>query len=62
MLQLIVKDDGKGFDQRAVKAANTLSGNGLQNMRRRAREMKGECVISSVPGEGTTLTLRFPIP
>lgn len=62
MLQLIVKDDGKGFDARAVKSANTLSGNGLQNMQRRAKEMRGECVINSIPGEGTTLTLRFPIP
>lgn len=61
-LQLVVRDDGQGFDAGRVKTANTLSGNGLQNMQRRAREMKGECVISSIPGEGTTLTLRFPIP
>ncbi|MRG48358.1 histidine kinase [Chitinophaga sp. SYP-B3965] len=61
-LQLIVRDDGQGFDPGRVKSANTLSGNGLRNMQRRAKEMKGECVISSIPGEGTTLTLRFPIP
>ena len=61
-LILSVKDDGKGFDTKKAKAANTLSGNGVQNMRMRAKEMKGSCVVESEPGNGTTVLLRFPIP
>lgn len=61
-LLLSVKDDGKGFDTKKAKAAITLSGNGVQNMKMRAKEMKGSCVVESEPGKGTTVTLKFPIP
>jgi signal transduction histidine kinase len=61
-LVLNVKDDGKGFDTQKTRSAMTLSGNGLQNIRLRAKEMKGSCVVESVPGQGTTIHLRFPIP
>lgn len=62
--QLLVKDDGKGFDMDEMKtlAAKSLSGNGLVNMQRRAADMKGECTITSAPGSGTTISLRFPLP
>ncbi|HEY6503501.1 MAG TPA: two-component regulator propeller domain-containing protein [Chitinophagaceae bacterium] len=61
-LVLIVKDDGKGFNmaESEERAKSSLSGNGLQNMRVRAREMKGKLVISSEPGKGTVIDLRFP--
>ncbi len=61
-LELVVKDDGKGMDLKKPKASNSLSGNGLENMQRRATEMKGVCVISSRPGTGLSIRLRFPIP
>lgn len=61
-LVLSVKDDGKGFDTKKAKAANTLSGNGVQNMKMRAKEMKGSSVVESDPGKGTTVLLRFPVP
>ncbi len=61
-LSLEVRDDGKGFDTRQARSANTLSGNGLQNIRIRAREMRGTCVVESRADEGTKITLRFPIP
>ncbi|MBC7936999.1 MAG: histidine kinase [Rhizobacter sp.] len=61
-LILLVKDDGKGFERNEPKENNSLSGNGLQNMQRRAKEMKGSCTIDAVPGVGTTITLQFPIP
>jgi signal transduction histidine kinase len=60
-LAITVKDDGKGFDIKKVKSMNTLSGNGVRNMEMRSREMKGSFKIDS--GEqGTTISLRFPIP
>jgi signal transduction histidine kinase len=63
MVSLLVKDDGAGFDVDTMKtlAAKSLSGNGLNNMKRRAKEMKGECNIASSPGKGTTVHLKFPL-
>lgn len=62
-LVLEVKDDGRGFDieQMKQRAGKSLSGNGLNNMCRRAKEMKGMCNIQSEPGKGTTVTLHFPV-
>ena len=59
----ISADDGIGFDMRAMKllSAKSLSGNGLYNMRKRAREMKVECFIKSAPGKGTTIRLVFSV-
>jgi signal transduction histidine kinase len=63
-VELLVKDDGIGFNQSVVeaKAAQSLSGNGLRNLRMRTGEMHGECTIESSPGKGTTVNLRFPLP
>jgi signal transduction histidine kinase len=63
-VELFVKDDGIGFNQAVVeaKAAQSLSGNGLRNLRIRTGEMKGECVIESSPGKGTLVYLKFPLP
>ncbi len=62
-LELTVQDDGKGFEPEKVKinASQSLSGNGLNNMRMRAEEMKGTLRITSQPGQGTTIYLRFPV-
>jgi signal transduction histidine kinase len=50
-IELIIRDNGKGFD-----AAQPLAGHfGLQNMRERAAAMNGELSIQSNPGKGTTL-------
>ena len=63
-LELTIRDDGNGFEASSVKvnASASMSGNGLQNMRMRAEEMGGDFEITSLPGEGTTVKLRFPIP
>lgn len=58
-LQLRVRDDGIGFEPGKTKAASSLSGNGLQNMHIRAREMKGELKIRSSAGKGTEVELMF---
>ncbi len=57
MLQLEIIDDGQGFD---VQTAN--SGNGLQNMQKRAQHMKGHLKISSAKGSGTAILLAVPLP
>jgi two-component system, NarL family, sensor histidine kinase UhpB len=56
MLVMRVKDNGKGFDEQNVK-----SGNGLRNLRERAKEIKGRLTLKSGPGEGTEVELHFPI-
>ena len=49
-------DDGVGFDPQA-----RYCGNGLKNLQRRAREMRGELAITSRVGGGTTITLTARI-
>jgi signal transduction histidine kinase len=63
VLELIIQDDGKGFDmdQLLDKNKRSLSGNGIENMKRRAKEIKGSYDISSIPGKGTTIKLQFPL-
>ncbi|HQW42136.1 MAG TPA: two-component regulator propeller domain-containing protein [Flavobacteriales bacterium] len=53
-----VADNGKGFDPDAP-AAGSSGGNGLGNMRKRAKDMGGELHVDTGPGAGTTVELRF---
>jgi signal transduction histidine kinase len=53
--QFRIADNGGGFD-----AGKKSSGNGLQNMKRRAAEIGGRLEIES-GGGGTILTLTAPI-
>jgi signal transduction histidine kinase len=56
-LQLIVEDDGPGFD---VEAVGELGRLGVAGMRERAAACGGTLEIESAPGEGTTIYLRIP--
>jgi signal transduction histidine kinase len=53
---MIIKDYGKGFNENIV-----LKGNGLENMQIRAKELKGNLLITSQSGQGTELNLTFPV-
>ncbi|MBL7700932.1 MAG: hypothetical protein JNM14_01675 [Ferruginibacter sp.] len=53
--KLAVTDDGKGFDYEAIK--DTELGNGLMNMSKRAAESEIEFTVSSIPGNGTRITV-----
>jgi signal transduction histidine kinase len=55
-LHLTIHDDGTGYDPTTAN-----SGNGLDNMRRRAAQLGGSLQITSAPGAGTTLTLTAPL-
>jgi signal transduction histidine kinase len=55
-VELTVRDDGDGFDP----ATNT-TGFGLLGMRERVQLLRGTIRVESSPGDGTTLTARFPI-
>jgi two-component system sensor histidine kinase UhpB len=63
-LELIVRDDGAGFDPGALARAGNGDGPGaglgLSGMAERARLAGGELDVRSAPGGGTTVTLRVP--
>jgi PAS domain S-box-containing protein len=54
-----VHDNGKGFDPEEAKARKSL---GLIGMQERALILNGRLTIEGVPGAGTTMTLRIPLP
>jgi PAS domain S-box-containing protein len=58
VLQLIVEDDGVGFDV----AARLPSKLGLMGMKERAALLGGTITIESARGRGTTVYARIPIP
>lgn len=58
-IEVRVRDDGRGFD---VSAERPRTGFGLLGIRERARLLGGRCEVSSRPGEGTEVVVRFPGP
>ena len=56
-IQLVLRDDGAGFD---VEGAGPEGHYGLAMMRERAMVGGGTYHLESAPGQGTTLTVRFP--
>jgi PAS domain S-box-containing protein len=57
-LELVVRDDGVGFDAGAVLEAP--SGLGLHGMQERVALLGGSVEIASQPGQGTTIRARIP--
>jgi signal transduction histidine kinase len=58
-LQLVVADDGHGFDLQAIELGASL---GIVGMRERVRMVHGQISVQSRPGEGTRVEVRVPIP
>ncbi|MBN1249655.1 MAG: response regulator [Anaerolineae bacterium] len=57
-IQVVVEDDGSGFDPaRDSELSNHF---GLQIMRERAESVGGELEVRSAPGEGTRIVVRLP--
>lgn len=57
-LQLVIEDDGVGFDPARAGSAS----NGLIGMRERVELVGGELLVESTPGTGTTVYARVPLP
>ena len=57
VLQLILKDDGIGFDTKLIK-----KGNGINNMLVRAERINGKLYIDSRSGKGTIISMTFRVP
>jgi signal transduction histidine kinase len=56
-IQLVLRDDGVGFDTDAPEPEGHF---GLTMMRERATVGGGSFQIASAPGQGATITVRFP--
>src|SRR4051794_17373385 len=61
LLQMTIRDDGQGFDQRAVVATGGKQSFGLASMRERAESLDGELAVESQPGAGTRIELTIPL-
>lgn len=59
-VQIVVEDDGRGFDPNVPMAADSPR-LGLLGMRERATLAGGVLEIESRPGSGTTIAARFPL-
>ncbi|MBI3151926.1 MAG: GAF domain-containing protein [Chloroflexi bacterium] len=55
-LQVIIADDGRGFDMN-----QKAKGMGLRSMRERISSIRGTVQIQSAPGQGTRLIAQLPI-
>ncbi|TBX65385.1 hypothetical protein EZL74_12150 [Flavobacterium silvisoli] len=55
--RITIKDNGKGFDETQL-----LLGNGMNNLKKRAKEINGEISITSQKQLGTTIVLCFKKP
>jgi signal transduction histidine kinase len=58
-LTLTVRDNGRGITDREIAHSRSI---GLIGMRERAAQAGGEILFTGVPGRGTTVTLRAPLP
>ncbi len=56
MLNIIVEDDGEGFDTR-----KTRWGLGYSTIQNRMDELNGDLTIDSSPGNGTTVIMNIPV-
>lgn len=55
-LNIMVEDNGKGFNIKEIK-----NGLGLTNIEKRIEKIDGNIVIDSTPGNGTTVILDIPL-
>ena len=63
-LELVVNDDGQGFDLRTMEhqqEKKLLGGNGISNIRERTKYMMGRFLIYSKIGVGTKIHIQLPL-
>jgi signal transduction histidine kinase len=54
-LEVRVRDDGRGI------TADLQRGQGMTTMKRRAKQMEGQCLVESRPGFGVVISLTVPL-
>lgn len=58
-LNIIVEDNGKGFDMAAIK--RTQNGMGLGTIEKRIEHLEGTFTVDSVLGKGTSILIDIPV-
>ncbi len=58
-LNIIVEDNGKGFEMGKVKT--TANGMGLTTIEKRIEHLEGSFTVDSVPGKGTSILIDIPV-
>jgi signal transduction histidine kinase len=61
-LQVVIEDDGVGFDVARLNDAGGARGLGLIGIRERAAQLRGSVQIDSAPGGGTRVVIELPRP
>ena len=59
-VELVVADEGRGFEPDPDSHSGGLQGFGLFSLRERLQHLGGSLEVSSVVGQGTTLSMRLP--
>lgn len=59
-VRLVVRDDGRGFEEGSVTGADGRGSYGMVGIRERAELIGGRLRVTSLPGKGTTLELIVP--
>jgi two-component system sensor histidine kinase DegS len=60
-LNMVIADDGQGFDPSAVPVERSHKSYGLASMRERVDSLDGELLIESQPGGGTRVVVSVPL-
>ena len=61
VVQLIVRDDGVGFDLEAAAQRTASAAIGLTSMRERTGLLNGSFVVDTQPGQGTSICVQLPL-
>ncbi len=60
-LEMLIADDGHGFDPSAMPVEGSRKTYGLASMRERVDSLNGELLIESQPGGGTRVLVSVPL-
>lgn len=60
-IEIVISDQGKGFDPRAPYSPHAAGGFGLFSIQQRLQYMGGRMEVDSSPGRGTRITLVAPL-
>ena len=58
-VQLVVRDNGNGIPMELDGRLDR--GHGMASMKRRAKQLQGQCLVESGPGYGTVIRLTIPL-
>ncbi len=61
MLDILIQDDGKGFDFKPHLFKQEHGGFGMNSIHERVRILRGTCRIYSAPAQGTSIKINIPI-